>query len=98
MEKKARTRENIIAIKLINIFLENAEFSHTEPDNHEKYNKQNPKKIQKKINPNIKEFAILSYGCNINGTLYPITIKVLIHKYPDVHNKFYYLSLKDINI
>jgi len=95
---KARKRDHILAIKLIDVFLENANFSHVEQNNHDKYNKQNPKKVQKKINPNIKEFAILSYECKINGNPYPVTIKVSIDKRPNIHNKFYYLSLQDLDV
>lgn len=36
---KARTRDHILAIKLINVFLENAQFSHAEPYNHAEYNR-----------------------------------------------------------
>jgi len=59
---------------------------------------RNPKKTPKKIDPNIQEFAILSYGYKINEKQYPVTIKVSIDKRPNVHNKFYYLSLKSLEL
>jgi hypothetical protein len=79
---KAKSREQALSIKILDTLLENAAFSHSEPD-----------KLNRK---NIAGISYFNYRCSINGQVYNAVIT--IRNIKNYGYKYYHHYLEDIKI
>jgi hypothetical protein len=79
---KTKSRDQILSIKILDKLLENAAFTHTEPD-----------KLNRK---NIAEVSYFGYHCSINGQSYNAVITIRDIK--NYGYKYYHHYLDDIKI